>query len=577
METHPNPFQFWAANDFSPERVLDYYIEDYNYSRFIHSKRNIFIRGERGSGKTMTLLYHTLATQRCKARRDDVECSLDHVGIYVPCNTPLMHRTEHELLSKFQAQVLSEHFLVLGIAHWLAKALDENSDLMGAIKTPEMIDDLEYSIGRKLPTAGSFFRQILAFVRREVYETQRVINRVDSDNFYENALSFSTLLMPLFELLQQIDCLSKSHFLLMIDDAHDLNEHQIPVLNSWIAYRDHTVFSFKVATVKVDRPTLITSTGGSILEGHDFTVVDMEKPVQNDQSEFRHLADRIVARRLERIGCGKTPGEFFPVHPSVEKGLEEAREDAQKEALEKYPQGTAKQISDYVYKYHRAMYFRRSDKANLPVYSGFKTIVYLSTGVVRNLLEPCFWMYDRAISGGTEELGEASAVECISPSVQNDIIMDQSQKAWERIRYGLDKIVVGCTERDARRIERLFEQLARLFRARLFGDGAEPRATSFSISGWDEESEIQELNHLLNISRKATLLYVREGSAKDHGSREYYFVPNRVLWPVRGLDLQGQHARVQLPASSLLAAAGGSADLTKMSADDSVQGELFHE
>ena len=58
--------------------------------------------------------------------------------------------------------------------------------------------------------------------------------------------------------------------------------------------------------MKVDRPPLITSTGGFILEGHDFTVVDMEKPVQNEQSEFGRLAEQNVARRLERIGCAKT-------------------------------------------------------------------------------------------------------------------------------------------------------------------------------------------------------------------------------------------------------------------------------
>ena len=111
-------------------------------------------------------------------------------------------------------------------------------------------------------------------MRREVRETQEAINRADSDTFYKDALSFGTLLLPLLELLQRIECFSKSHFLLMIDDAHDLNRHQIRVLNSWIAYRDHALFSFKVATVKVDQPPLITATGGSILEGHDFTVVD---------------------------------------------------------------------------------------------------------------------------------------------------------------------------------------------------------------------------------------------------------------------------------------------------------------
>ena len=557
MQSEVNPFQFGAANDFSPEKVLEYYIEDFNYARFIHSKRNIFILGERGSGKTMTLLYHSLATQKRKAEREGSACSLDYIGIYIPCNTPLMHRKEYELLTDFKAEVLSEHLLTLGIAHWLAKALDENRQLIGQVDTKRLTEDLAYVIGQDLPERDSFFNRVLAFVRHEIRETQLVINRADSDAFYERALTFGTLLMPLFELLRRIDTLSDSHFLLLVDDAHDLNEHQIRALNSWIAYRDHSLFSIKVATVKVQRPSLITSTGGSVLEGHDFTVVDMEKPLQNEQSDFGRLASRIVARRLERIGLSKSPDEFFPIHESVERGLADAREAAEAEARKKLPNGTSKQISDYVYKYHRAIYFRRAHTANLPAYSGFKTIVYLSTGVVRNLLEPCYWMYDKAVSVGRDQGDKETVLECVSPTIQNDVIVEQSARTWERMRDGLDKVVVDCSEDDAAKIRRLFEALARLFRARLLGSGSEPRATSFSISGGENENEMQELNRLLNIARKATLLYTREGAAKDQGSREYYYVPNRMLWPIRGLDPQGQHARVQLRASRLLSSARG--------------------
>jgi hypothetical protein len=34
-----------------------------------------------------------------------------------------------------------------------------------------------------------------------------------------------------------------------------------------------------------------------------------------------------------------------------------------------------------------------------------------------------------------------------------------------------------------------------------------------------------------------------------------YYVPNRMLWPERGLDPHGQHARVSMPAADLWAAA----------------------
>ena len=71
-----NPFHFEAANGLSDEDIADYYIDDFNYSRFIQSKRNVFIVGERGSGKTMALLYNQWPLQKLRAKREGVP--IDH-------------------------------------------------------------------------------------------------------------------------------------------------------------------------------------------------------------------------------------------------------------------------------------------------------------------------------------------------------------------------------------------------------------------------------------------------------------------------------------------------------------------
>ena len=63
------------------------------------------------------------------------------------------------------------------------------------------------------------------------------------------------------------------------------------------------------------------------------------------------------------------------------------------------------------------------------------------------------------------------------------------------------------------------------------------------------------LKHLIEILRKAQLLYIRSGPSKDSGQIEPYYVPNKILWPVRGLDPHGQHARVSIPADVLWNAA----------------------
>lgn len=85
---------------------------------------------------------------------------------------------------------------------------------------------------------------------------------------------------------------------------------------------------------------------------------------------------------------------------------------------------------------------------------------------------------------------------------------------------------------------------------------SEPRAIVFTISGMTEQYE-NELKPLIDIAKKAQLLYIRTGVAKSEAQQEVYYVPNRMLWPSRGLDPHGQHARVSLKALDLLNAIKG--------------------
>ena len=68
---------------------------------------------------------------------------------------------------------------------------------------------------------------------------------------------------------------------------------------------------------------------------------------------------------------------------------------------------------------------------------------------------------------------------------------------------------------------------------------------------------MKQLGRLIEILRKAQLIYIRSGPAKEEGQRETYYVPNRMLWPIRALDPHGQHARVSIQARALWKAAEG--------------------
>lgn len=576
MPSQNNPFQYVGANDLSEEQILDYYIEDFNYSRFIQSKRNILLVGERGCGKSMTLLYNSWPLQRLKAERDRSSPSLNMIGVYIPCNTPLIHKREFQLLDDFPASVISEHHLVLSLLYNIAQTLSSISGVMEGADEKMLRSRIEFIFDADLPSDGPFFDAIMGFIDRENLRTQRAINDNRSPSVeYEDTFSFSSTVVPILGCTRSIPKLQNSHFVLLIDDAHNLNSQQIRALNSWIAYRDHSLFSFKVAVASIVEGSLLTASGGAILENHDYTRLDMVQPFHNETSNFGRLAKRLVERRLEKYNIAVSPEEFFPNSVQLERDLEEAEKVVRSEAEKKYSIDS-RRIIDYVYKYKRAYYFRnRSPKANRPEYSGFDTLVFLSTGVIRNLLDPCYWMYDKMVSLRMESKGDADVISEIPPHVQTEVIIERSRDLWDRLREGLDQSIEGCSGKDARHCYQLLDNLAIHFRDRLLSHKSEPRANSFTVSG-QEPALMEKLSHLFGILKEAQLLYVRSGAAKDRGQRELYYVPNRMLWPERGLDPHGQHARVSLGAEELWAAASENKSIQLRDApDDPNQYGLF--
>jgi len=574
MNRHSNPFEYEQATTLAPEFVRDVFIEDHNFTRFIQSNRNVFLIGERGSGKSMTLLYNSIAVQSLKT---DAEAErFEYLGIYVPCNTTLFHKKEYELVEDRQlAAIISEHFMVVGVAFAIARGV--GSLLAGMLVSDEarLREELVYVLGADLLTSIPLMEALEAYLQRQARSSQEFINTLRLDEFRRQAFTFSSLIHPLLTSLRRNPILKGRHFLILIDDAHDLNAYQMQALNSWIGYRDRSNFSFKVAVADSLKYSYRTASGGSILEGHDFLTIDLQRPFQSPGSDFGKLAKDVVERRLSKMGIDAIAEDFFPPSSEFTASLELCKAAAQDEANARYPNpDDTKKRRDYVYKYSRVKYFRgRDPKANLPPYSGFETLTHVSTGVIRNLLRPCYWMYDEAYSS-LPEGKRAEPMTSIPPEVQSRVIRDQSEKLWRWMESSLQSSIDDCSLDDAHRIFRLFDNLAKLFRERLLKAPSEPRALAFSISGMTDEYE-SKISALLGIARRAQILYFRSGPAKDDGRREPFYVPNRMLWPIRGLDVVGQHARVSLRARDIWAAASENKEFPFTDSETN-QGDLFN-
>jgi hypothetical protein len=570
-----NPFEYEAALSLRPERISSWFIDDFNYARFIRSRRNVVLNGDRGSGKTMILAYYSAENDIASAKREGREFDTSHIGIYVPCNNPLLKKPEHDSLPPEKRDIISERYLIYTICSSIAKTMSSLIDRIEAPEREEILEEFAYLMPDiNLTEVTDPFTYLSRFIRSRLRADQEALANGLEFEFNFETSSFFVLVMPILAAIREASAFERTHFSLHLDDAHMLDGYQQGILNSWLGYRDHSLFSLKVAIAGMRNYSFKTAYGGAILNGHDYTYVSLYRPFQNLESEYGKFVKRVVERRLKDIGVPVEATEFFPPSANFVRDLDNAKDRAEQLAIERgIDPKDRRAMGDFRYKFSRALYFRdRSRRANRPPYSGFETITHLSTGVVRNLLNLCYTMFEKQQSKQRGKLPQ-----WIEPEVQAEAILEASDEQWRFVKEELDRSIPHCTPQDTVKISNLLTRLAEYFRQRLLNHYSEPRVLVFSISALDRDRHA-ELLRLLYLAEEAQLVYVRTGVAKSGGGRENYYVLNRILFPAYGLDVQGQNGRASLKADDLLAAAEAARSIP-MPADEEdpplPQGELF--
>lgn len=542
-----NPFEYDKANSLSAEQIVEYFIDDHNFSRFLPTGKNILLKGSRGTGKTMAMLYFSFKTQYeyCKLRNQNID--FFKIGIHIPCKNPIFQKQEYLIPynEEHKPYIIAEHFLALNILFEICNSLKDVKEVQSleANMVDLLREKLQYLLDVSIPNISNIFESLMLFAQKESESTQKFLNEQDFDSFYSISYSFNSLIIPLLNSIHDFPLFENSHFMFMFDDLQDLNIYQKKVINSWIAFRDNKQFSFKLATTERN-PILITSSGGTILENHDFISIDMIKKFQSKGQDFYELAEKIVQKRLNLFKIDVVAKDFLPTSSTFLQELEKGKEIARNKAYKKFPEPQGTQISDYVAKYGRAEYFRnRKVQANRPPYSGLETLIDISTGVIRQLLIPIYWMYDKELSKREDILKEP--ITFIPVSTQTDIIIEESNKYWERLKNIYNE-VEGCSKEDAIHLYNFFDNLMVLFRERLFDESiSEPRAISFIITS-PEEQYTEEIDRLIDIAIRGNFLYSRLATSKVAGRQDVFYIPNRFLLPARLLDPHGQYARVSI-------------------------------
>lgn len=563
-----NPFVFDRPNNISVKDFIHFYIKDNIYTRFLESTRNILLIGVRGSGKTSTLRYYSF---QVRLQNLEVKDKFSIVGIHIPCKHPLFGKREYLLYEKkHKKDVVVEHFLCINIIDKICDTLEETRtalEMSSAIET-EIINNLKFIFDAELPEDKGLFQTLKLYFKRELNTSQRKLNSDDFESFIEYSFSFNNTIIPFLEQLKEIPNLKSSHFSLYFDDIQDLGEIHREIINSWIAYRDNQLFSFKLATADI-KPSFVTSTGGVILEGHDFVKIDLTKRLYNKTSEFSKFAHDVIAKRLEIYETPSSVEEFLPISDSFKKGLDEGKKIARELAIEKFPNPKGTQIDDYVVKYGRAIYFRnKNPKSNVPPYSGFDTLVDISTGVIRNLLTPLYFMYEKQKSLESNE-----KILSIPPSIQKDIIINRSESFWQKIQ-DIDSEIENCTEDMLIAINNFFNQLMIYLKKRLKNEEiSEPRALNFILSKSDDIYK-EKVDAIIEACLKSTLLYKRMVSHKSTGKKLPLYVPNRMMLPSHGLDPHGQYSHFPITYKAFADAAFQNKEIPFFAEENDNQNQL---
>lgn len=211
MLNRGNPFEYDAAPNLNPELLVDWFIEDHNFSRFIQSSRNVLINGERGSGKSMALIYNSIRYQKIRERRKGERFPSDHAGIYVPCNTALTHKQEYRLLPEIEQAILSEHYLAYSIGSAIAKELQYIAEDFTDEDNQLLVDEFAYLTGVPASDGQKPFKLLQHAVREKLLKDQESISRGITVNLSFTTGSFYSLILPILEAMKSTDLLRNTH------------------------------------------------------------------------------------------------------------------------------------------------------------------------------------------------------------------------------------------------------------------------------------------------------------------------------------------------------------------------------
>ena len=566
-----NASQFLAANPFvveSPEKLLpsqivELFVSDFTDIETIRQRKHTFVWGSRGSGKSM--MFRILEPQCQAILHGDLKKAFDQtepfLGIYFPCKEGQLNKTELDRLDETARMIVGEHLINLTVGERIVKCLQDQfpDDLLEkkqlvvfARAVAQLFDTI--SISSSIRAVNDqykvtddplpWLRHLLRLENRKVNTfLRRNCISVEETPYDGTTSGYHDFVLPMMELLKGFSSLSSVSIYLLVDDGDRLTRDQQRVLNTWIANRDQSTLCIKVSAQRDRYNTFQTSRGGLLEQPHDYSDVNVEELYTRSKSDYAKKVRLIATKRLRLSAVPQLEIEkFLPANIREKERLEQLKEETAKEwnDISEKTEKEPGRRQDYVYRYATARLFQElGRKKQRKSYAGFQNLVHLSSGVVRDFLEPCYLMVDSCIKKKRllEEL------DAVPASIQDDVCYRYSEEFLDVKLQDIRKDLTPeyWTKLDSLRT--LIESMGRLFYERLHNPSArEARLFSFTVTG----SLPEALEEVLRLGVKYRYFQRRTYSTKEGGGREPWYLLNRRLCPIFKLDPTGFEGRTTI-------------------------------
>jgi hypothetical protein len=549
-----NPFTVQTPEGISASDAHSLFVDVFSDFYQIPRTGHTFIRGPRGTGKSMMFRYLEPDCQ-CLAKKATI-AELPFFAIYVPIKNTALDLAELTRLKKQHAQILfNEHLLTLyvaantfrslrklnldGISAEIAPAvrvlaeefffeLLQRCGWNGARPTPRKTETIDACMGWMETVCDDMYKAATNYLKRIAFENSAIA--------YSGPLcGHADFLHPLFCQIRKLVFMPKGPIFLMIDDAENLNETQTRILNSWVATRSSTEVSIKIST-QTSYKTYRTITGHTIDAPHDYSEVDVTEKYTRAKGNYRKRVNDIVEKRLERHDIRVQPNAFFPPDAAQEEKIAEIARKLREEW--KAGSGRGYRADDDAYRYARPDYIKSlkgiRKSGSKYRYAGFDQLVDISSGVIRYFLEAAAVMFAEQFSENKKR-----PVRFIDPGIQSEVVRTQADQfmSTEFDKMSLDekKSKRRSTKRELERPQRLRNLLMSMgatFQAILLSDRSERRV--FSIALYD--TAVGELAEILRLGVQYGYLTESAIGNKEGTGRTRLYVLSRRLAPYFLLD-----------------------------------------